>query len=194
MPEEIKMIQKQKRYEEKMLKMYERLIIKLSQYAYRRYNGKYQLEDIMQEARLGAVKAIRTFDPSKNVKLITHIHNSINFSLSHYFRADTGLIHIPIRVLTDQNKTKPELVNNEFLYDFSSDKKSSPITTDNKIEESMLCDQYLSILPEKQSNILKKIYYEGYTYDEVASMYNISRQAISSNATKSLKKIKEAFH
>lgn len=174
--------------------MYERLIIKLSQYAYRRYNGKYQLEDIMQEARLGAVKAIRTFDPSKNVKLITHIHNSINFSLSHYFRADTGLIHIPIRVLTDQNKTKPELVNNEFLYDFSSDKKSSPITTDNKIEESMLCDQYLSILPEKQSNILKKIYYEGYTYDEVASMYNISRQAISSNATKSLKKIKEAFH
>lgn len=194
MPEEIKMIQKQKRYEEKMLKMYERLIIKLSQYAYRRYNGKYQLEDIMQEARLGAVKAIRTFDPSKNVKLITHIHNSINFSLSHYFRADTGLIHIPIRVLTDQNKTKPELVNNEFLYDFSSDKKSSPITTDNKIEESMLCDQYLSILPEKQSNILRKIYYEGYTYDEVASMYNISRQAISSNATKSLKKIKEAFH
>lgn len=188
------MIQKQKRYEEKMLKMYERLIIKLSQYAYRRYNGKYQLEDIMQEARLGAVKAIRTFDPSKNVKLITHIHNSINFSLSHYFRADTGLIHIPIRVLTDQNKTKPELVNNEFLYDFSSDKKSSPITTDNKIEESMLCDQYLSILPEKQSNILRKIYYEGYTYDEVASMYNISRQAISSNATKSLKKIKEAFH
>ena len=194
MPEEIKMIQKQKRYEEKMLKMYERLIIKLSQYAYRRYNGKYQLEDIMQEARLGAVKAIRTFDPSKNVKLITHIHNSINFSLSHYFRADTGLIHIPIRVLTDQNKTKPELVNNEFLYDFSSDKKSSPITTDNKIEESMLCDQYLSILPEKQSNILRKIYYEGYTYDEVANMYNISRQAISSNATKSLKKIKEAFH
>jgi RNA polymerase sigma factor (sigma-70 family) len=194
MPEEIKMIQKQKRYEEKMLKMYERLIIKLSQYAYRRYNGKYQLEDIMQEARLGAVKAIRTFDPSKNVKLITHIHNSINFSLSHYFRADTGLIHIPIRVLTDQNKTKPELVNNEFLYDFSSDKKSSPITTDNKIEESMLCDQYLPILPEKQSNILRKIYYEGYTYDEVASMYNISRQAISSNATKSLKKIKEAFH
>ena len=194
MPEEIKMIQKQKRYEEKMLKMYERLIIKLSQYAYRRYNGKYQLEDIMQEARMGAVKAIRTFDPSKNVKLITHIHNSINFSLSHYFRADTGLIHIPIRVLTDQNKTKPELVNNEFLYDFSSDKKSSPITTDNKIEESMLCDKYLSILPEKQSNILRKIYYEGYTYDEVASMYNISRQAISSNATKSLKKIKEAFH
>jgi len=194
MPEEIKMIQKQKRYEEKMLKMYERLIIKLSQYAYRRYNGKYQLEDIMQEARMGAVKALRTFDPSKNVKLITHIHNSINFSLSHYFRADTGLIHIPIRVLTDQNKIKPELVNNEFLYDSSSDKKSSAITTDNHIEESMLCDQYLSILPEKQSTILRKIYYEGYTYDEVASMYNISRQAISSNATKSLKKIKEAFH
>lgn len=188
------MTQKQKRYEEKMLKMYERLIIKLSQYAYRRYNGKYQLEDIMQEARMGVTKALRTFDSSKNVKLITHIHNSITFSLSHYFRADTGLIHIPIRVLTDQNKSKPELVNNEFLYDSSTDRKPSPLTTDNQIEETMLCDQYLSILPEKQSNILRKIYYEGYTYDEVARMYNISRQAISSNASKSLKKIREEFH
>ena len=194
MLEEIKMTQKQKRYEEKMLKMYERLIIKLSQYAYRRYNGKYQLEDIMQEARMGVTKALRTFDSSKNVKLITHIHNSITFSLSHYFRADTGLIHIPIRVLTDQNKSKPELVNNEFLYDSSTDRKSSQLTTDNQIEETMLCDQYLSILPEKQSNILRKIYYEGYTYDEVARMYNISRQAISSNASKSLKKIREEFH
>jgi RNA polymerase sigma factor (sigma-70 family) len=194
MLEEIKMTQKQKRYEEKMLKMYERLIIKLSQYAYRRYNGKYQLEDIMQEARMGVTKALRTFDSSKNVKLITHIHNSITFSLSHYFRADTGLIHIPIRVLTDQNKSKPELVNNEFLYDSSTDRKPSPLTTDNQIEETMLCDQYLSILPEKQSNILRKIYYEGYTYDEVARMYNISRQAISSNASKSLKKIREEFH
>jgi RNA polymerase sigma factor (sigma-70 family) len=194
MPEEIKMTQKQKRYEEKMLKTYERLIIKLSQYAYRRYNGKYQLEDIMQEARMGVIKAVRTFNPSKNVKLITHVHNSITFNLSHYFRADTGLIHIPIRVLTDQSKSKPELINNEFLYDLSSDNNTSPVKTDNKIEETMLCDQYLSILPEKQSDILRKIYFEGYTYDEVASMYNISRQAINSNAAKSLKKIKEAFH
>ena len=185
------MTQKQKRYEEKMLKTYERLIIKLSQYAYRRYNGKYQLEDIMQESRMGVIKAVRTFDPSKNVKMITHVHNSITFSLSHYFRADTGLIHIPIRVLTDQNKSKPELVNNEFLYDTQSD--TTLIKKDDHIEELMLCDQYLSILPEKQSDILRKIYFEGYTYDEVASMYNISRQAINSNAAKSLKKIKEAF-
>ena len=194
MLEKTKMTQKQKHYEEKMLKMYERLIIKLSQYAYRRYSGKYQLDDIMQEARMGALKAIRTFDPSKNVKLITHVHNSINFSLSHYFRADTGLIHIPIRVLTDQSKNKPELVNNEFLYDSSSDKETNQSKSEKNLDESLLCEQYLSILPDKQSDILKKIYFEGYTYDEVASMYNISRQAINSNASKSLKKIKEAFH
>lgn len=194
MLEKTKMTQKQKFYEERTLKTYERLIIKLSHYAYRRYNGKYQLDDILQEARMGALKAIRTFDSSKNVKLITHIHNSIIFSLSHYFRADTGLIHIPIRVLTDQTKKKPELVNNEFLYDSSSDKTINHTQSENKIDESLLCEQYLSILPEKQSNILKKIYFEGYTYDEVATMYNISRQAINSNASKSLKKIKEAFH
>jgi predicted DNA-binding protein YlxM (UPF0122 family) len=42
-----------------------------------------------------------------------------------------------------------------------------------EFEELMLCDQYLSMLPENNLIYVRKIYFEGYTYDEVASLYNI---------------------
>ena len=105
-----------KRKEEKMLRDYEKLIYKLANKNYLRYNKKYAFEDVLQEARISAVRAYRIFDPSKNVKLITHLHNYITFYLSHFFRSDTGLIKIPSRVLSDKTKSKPELVHNDFLY------------------------------------------------------------------------------
>ena len=63
------------RKEEKMLRDYEKLIYKLANKNYLRYNKKYAFEDVLQEARISAVRAYRIFDPSKNVKLITHLHN-----------------------------------------------------------------------------------------------------------------------
>ena len=39
--------------------------------------------------------------------------------------------------------------------------------------------------------IIKLIYIEGFTYDEVAIMYNVSRQAINNTANKSIKKLRE---
>jgi DNA-directed RNA polymerase specialized sigma subunit len=70
-----------KRKEEKVLRDYEKLIYKLANKSYLRYNRKYALEDILQEAKISAIRAYRNYDPSKNTKLITHLHNYINFYL-----------------------------------------------------------------------------------------------------------------
>ena len=180
-----------KRKEEKMLHDYEKLIYKLANKNYLRYNKKYAFEDVLQEAKISAVRAYRIFDTSKNVKLITHLHNYITFYLSHFFRSDTGLIKIPSRVMSDKSKTKPELVQNDFLYDNSTENDLVDIDfykiSDNKFEISSL----MKVLNQKEIEILKLIYIEGYTYDEVAIMYNVTRQAINTMAKKSLKKIKD---
>jgi RNA polymerase sigma factor (sigma-70 family) len=180
-----------KRKEEKMLRDYEKLIYKLANKNYLRYNKKYAFEDVLQEAKISALRAYRIFDPSKNVKLITHLHNYITFYLSHFFRSDTGLIKIPSRVMSDKSKTKPELVQNDFLYDNSTENDLVDIDfykiSDNKFEISSL----MKVLNQKEIEILKLIYIEGYTYDEVAIMYNVTRQAINTMAKKSLKKIKD---
>ena len=179
------------RKEEKMLRDYEKLIYKLANKNYLRYNKKYAFEDVLQEAKISAVRAYRIFDTSKNVKLITHLHNYITFYLSHFFRSDTGLIKIPSRVMSDKSKTKPELVQNDFLYDNSTENDLIDTDfykmSDDKFEISNL----MQVLNQKEIEILNLIYIEGYTYDEVAIMYNVTRQAINTMAKKSLKKIKD---
>ena len=122
------MIAIDKRKEEKVLRDYEKLIFKLANKQYLRYNKKYPLEDILQEAKISAVRAYRIYDPSKNTKLITHLHNYINFYLSHYFRSDTGMIKIPVRVMSDDSKAKPEIVDCDFLRENSSEGLGHPIT------------------------------------------------------------------
>ena len=178
-----------KRKEEKVLRDYEKLIFKLANKSYIRYNRKYSLEDILQEAKISAVRAFRNYDPSKNTKLITHLYNYINFYLSHYFRSDTGLIKIPSRVLDNKEKIKPEIVQNDFLYDNSTE--NHPFEDISSFENKIFLDNMLCQLNKKEEEILSLIYLQGFTYDEVAIMYNVSRQAINNTANKSLKKLRE---
>jgi RNA polymerase sigma factor (sigma-70 family) len=179
-----------KRKEEKVLRDYEKLIFKLANKSYIRYNRKYALEDVLQEAKISAIRAYRNYDPSRNTKLITHLHNYINFYLSHYFRADTGLIKIPNKALRDASKQKPELVHNDFLYDNSSDHEH-PFLDNSSVDQKIQLDDLLDTLTIKEKDILSLIYIQGYTYDEVAIMYNVSRQAINNTANKSIKKLRE---
>ena len=180
----------EKRKEEKVLRDYEKLIFKLANKSYIRYNRKYALEDVLQEAKISAVRAYRNYDPSRNTKLITHLHNYINFYLSHYFRADTGLIKIPNKALRDETKQKPELVHNDFLYDNSSDNEH-PFLDNSIVDKKIQLNELLDTLSDKEKEIIKLIYIDGFTYDEVAIMYNVSRQAINNTANKSIKKLRE---
>ena len=116
---------KQEIYEEKILKQYDKLINKLASEVYKNYNQKYALEDLIVEAKLGAIKGLRCFDPSKNVKLITHLHNYIKFNMSHYIRANSGVIKVP---KNPAYKIIPEIDNYQsaflILYKYFLDEKN----------------------------------------------------------------------
>ena len=180
---------KQEIYEEKILKQYDKLINKLASEVYKNYNQKYALDDLIVEAKLGAIKGLRCFDPSKNVKLITHLHNYIKFNMSHYIRANSGVIKVP---KNPAYKIIPEIVDNEFLLNnsnFSSDNLKTMSDLDNKI----MVDKYFDILSDKQKKVLQMIFVEGLTYSEVAKEMNVSRQFANSIAIKALTKIKDEF-
>lgn len=183
----------QERKEEAILAKYEKLIYKLAYVTYRRYNGKYTLEDLIQEARLGVIKGYRIFDPSKNVKELTHIHNYINFTISHYLRSDTGTIKIPSNIITDSTKIKPEVIYHEFYNDIPTKNLTIDSFTDCHVESKLLSEQYLSILSEKNAEILKMIHMEGYSCDEIAKKLGCSRQYINSSANRSRLKIYNRF-
>ena len=177
--------------EEQLLKKYEKLIYKLSNKKFMLYSKKYPLEDILQEAKISAVRAYRIYDPSKNTKLITHLHNYINFYLSHFFRADTGMIRIPVRVMSDKEKAKPEIVDCDFMRDNASESIYELVVDLSHIDNKIFIESCFEVLNDKEKDIVSLLYLRGFSFDEVANMYNVSRQAINVTATKSMKKMRE---
>jgi RNA polymerase sigma factor (sigma-70 family) len=177
--------------EEQLLKKYEKLIYKLSNKKFMLYSKKYPLEDILQEAKISAVRAYRIYDISKNTKLITHLHNYINFYLSHFFRADTGIIRIPVRVMSDKEKVKPEIVDCDFMRDNASESIYEPAVDLTHIDNKIFIESCFVVLNDKEKDIVSLLYLRGFSFDEVANMYNVSRQAINVTATKSMKKMRE---
>ena len=92
--------------------------------------------------------------------------------------------------MRDEQKQKPELIHNDFLYDNSSDHEH-PFLDNSKVDLKIQLEELLDSLNSKEKEIINLIYIEGYTYDEVAIMYNVSRQAINNTANKSIKKLRE---
>ena len=175
--------------EEKILKQYTDLMFKLTNKYFRYYNNQYSFDDLFQEAQLATLKAIRTYDESKNVKLITHIYNQINFRFSHYSRSNTGIIKIPAKVVS-QKLNAPKMVDSEFLYDNA---ESSELISYVISDDNLIIQEYMNILNERQKDIIHKIFILGYTYDDLAKEYKVSRQAISQVVNTSFKKIRQKF-
>ena len=63
----------------------------------------------------------------------------------------------------------------------------------DNVDDKINISEYFSVLTDRQKDIITKIHLEGYTFDEVAIMYNVSRQAANFAATKGIKKIKQIF-
>lgn len=179
--------------EEKMLRDYDKLIHKLAYNVFKNYGGKYLFEDILQEAKISAVRAFRIYDSSRNVKLITHLYNYINFYLSHFTRSDTGLIKIPKTTNVSQ-ELLPEIIDSEvFQVNFINERCHSQSDQCKYSDDKIFINESLSSLSKKERNILELVYIEGYTYNEVAEMYNVSRQYVNALAGKALKKLQERY-
>ena len=83
-----------------------------------------------------------------------------------------------------------EIINtDEFMDDIEeNDDTNEPENKKQKTEKTYEIEY---IKEHREKEIINLIYIEGYTYDEVAIMYNVSRQAINNTANKSIKKLRE---
>lgn len=179
--------------EEEVLKNFDKLIFKLAHKVYKSYNGKYAMDDILQEAKISAIRAYRIYDPSRNVKLITHLYNYINFYLSHFTRADTGLIKIP-KTTNVASELIPDVIDSElFQTNFINERCESQSNLVESSNNKIFIDESLSYLTKKEADILKLVFIDGYTYNEVAEMYNVSRQYANALAVKAIKKLQERY-
>lgn len=173
--------------EDREIKQYEALIKKLANDYYLKYNKKYDIEDLEQVARLGVLSAIRTYDTKYKTKKITHYYNYANFYIKHLLRSDTGVIHIPIRQMSNPDVAKPSLVE---LDEYINSNKTQNSDYQN-VDDLDFLQEYFSVLTDYQKDIIQKVYIEGYTYDELAKEFNVSRQAVNLAATNGMSKMKQ---
>jgi RNA polymerase sigma factor (sigma-70 family) len=174
-----------KRDEDKELKQYEAMIRKIASQFNLKYNNKYDIEDLQQAARLGVLAAIRNYDPKFATKKITHYYNYARFYISHQIRSDTGIIHIPVKPLSNPDIQKPSVIE---LKDYNV--SSSTGSTIDALENKITLDEHFDSLTDYQKDVIRKVYLEGYTYNEVANSYNVTRQAVNIVANNGLSKLK----
>ena len=182
---QLKMTQRE---EDKELRQYEAMIRKIAAEFNLKYNNKYDLEDLQQAARLGVLAAIRNYDPKFATKKITHYYNYAKFYISHQIRSDTGVIHIPVKPLSNPDVQKPSIIE---LKDYNT--STSTGSTIDALENKIALEEHFETLTDYQKDVIKKVYLEGYTYNEVANSYNVSRQAVNIVANTGLLKIKNSM-
>lgn len=79
-------------YREQILSRFEGMV---KDYTSRVNRGIVPLKDIEQEARLGILKAIDTFDPARGCKFSTHAGENIKVFVRRYLRKNRRIIHNP---------------------------------------------------------------------------------------------------
>ena len=173
---------------EKELKQYEAMIRKIASEINHKYNNKYDIDDLLQAARLGVLAAIKNYDPKFCTKKITHYYNYAKFYISHQIRADSGIIHVPVKPLSNPDVKKPSIIE---LKDYNV--ASSTGSTIEAVENKISLEEHFHVLTDYQKDVIKKVYLEGYTYNEVANSYNVSRQAVNLVANTGLNKLKNAI-
>ena len=150
-------------------------------------------DDLISIGSIGLIKAINSFDDSKNIKLATYAARCIDNEILMFIRTS--------------KKTKAEVFLNESI---GKDKDDNEITLMDVIEKEEVCvddeidlklkikELYIKmkeVLKDREINILKLRFglngIQPRTQNEIASMLGISRSYVSRIETKAINKLSE---
>lgn len=161
----------------------------------RKYSDDRNGEDLISIGTIGLIKAINTFNPSKNKKLSSYAARCIENEVLMYLRSAKRQRH---EVYIDDSIGTDHDGNPMTLADIlpSNDKDISDEVSDN-IEISKLYKLMQNILSPDEYLIICRRYglfsQRRYTQQEIADSLGISRSYVSRIEKRCLQKLKEAF-
>ena len=153
----------------------------------RKINNKWGgTDDGFQEGILGIYQAIKTFDESYNTKFMTHLHFHIEAKIRRYI--DKERYRVPQYVIEGIKKGKRERLYFSELENFEIEDES--IEIDN-LENKVLVEKLLNYCTKQERIIIKYLFFEGYTGEQVAQKLGISRQWVHTIKYRVFEKIRE---
>ena len=174
--------------EQKQILDNERLAMKLAHQYARLYRERHDYDDLVQAARLGILEAARTYDASHGTAFRTHAYNHARYAIQKWLRKDTGVIHIPYNVESNDSITKPIRAELPDHWEEVVINHDDPIATS---EDRVVLQELLSSLTERQRQVVTLVYFQQYTYEEVAEELSISKQTAFATAERALQKLRD---
>lgn len=180
-------------YDNKDIEAYQSLLIlndKLNYHIARKYlNSGEDVEDLAGIARIGMIKAIKSFDPSKGVKFSTYATRCMTNEILMYFRKEKKhksniSIEQPLYYDGEGNEMKLEV-----LVDSGDDILGEIVER----EEIIRLRQAVEQLSGRDRVIIEEKYFKGKTQKQVSELLGLSQSYISRIEKKLLKKLRDIY-
>jgi len=150
-------------------------------------NKGYELNDLIQEGMIGLSNAINDYEENKDIKFITFANVCIERQLLNFLRDINRHKH---QVLNTSVSIDAENKGGITLLDIlNDDNNPSPEDTFMLLEEQKeLKDEIKEVLTEKEKEVFD-LRYEGFTYQEIARLLNMSKKAVDGTISRIKQKI-----
>lgn len=147
-----------------------------------------ETEDLIQEGMIGLFKAVRDFQPEKEVSFFSFAELCINRQLYSALEASNRKKHIPLNTyISFSHQEDSEGVSLEQVL---SDETASPeqMMIEHEAKEEFFC-KLLDTLSPMEKKVLY-LYLEGYSYIKIAELMNKSPKSIDNSLQRIRGKIK----
>lgn len=152
----------------------------------RKINHKWgNTDDGFQEGVLGVYQAIKTYNESYNTKFMTHLYFYVEAKIRKYI--DRERYRVPQYVIENIKKGEQERVYFSGIEDLEIGDEN--IKIDN-LENKVLVENLLSCCTKKERQILDLLFFKGYSGEEIAKKFGMSRQWVHSMKHRAFEKIK----
>jgi RNA polymerase sigma factor (sigma-70 family) len=161
-----------------------------------RWKTEDEWQDYYDSGLIGLIKGIRTFDESKGYTLSTYLIPCIENEIKHHLVSKTALRRLNIK--------GTDISINEFLGDEENDEKLSilqdkRVSVEKEAIRNVQIDEIIHCLNKmenKKDVVVTKLYYglDGFpelNYREIASLFNVSINAIALRVERAIKNIKK---
>ena len=153
----------------------------------RRINNKWGgTDDGFQEGILGIYQAIKTYDESYNTKFMTHLYFHIEAKIRRFI--DKEKYRVPLYVIESIKKGERERLYFSELENFEIEDENIEI---DSLENKVLVEKLLKYCTKQERTVIKYLFFEDYSGEEVAKKLGMSRQWVHSIKHRAFEKIRE---
>lgn len=154
--------------------------------AVRKINYKWgNTDDGFQEGILGIYQAIKTYDESYNTKFMTHLYFYVEAKIRKYI--DKERYRVPQYIIESIKKGEQERLYFSGIENLEIEDENIKM---NNLENKVLVEKLLKYCTKQERTVIKYLFFEDYSGEEVAKKLGMSRQWVHSIKHRAFEKIR----